>query len=167
MLSRYVGSDARSYGDYLDASTGRMLEAEPGELAVYDVLVAPGRNPGLPLPPGDGRWAAVGMAGGGLMPEATAEDSSDEGGADDAPGAAEPPAEPEPEAAPEPEPAEPFAEPADPDEPPEPAEPEDGAEAPAEPGPDLPSLPGESTGDEPAQDDQAAAEAALNEGVDQ
>lgn len=55
MLFAYLGSDRRSYGDYLDAAAGRMLQASPG--GVYDVQVAPGRVAGLPLPPGDGRWA--------------------------------------------------------------------------------------------------------------
>ena len=58
MLCFYVGGDTRMYPDYLDRFTGRMLEAEPGA-GVYDIDVAPGRNPGLPVPPGDGRWAAV------------------------------------------------------------------------------------------------------------
>jgi hypothetical protein len=55
VLFAYVGSDPRSYADYLNALSGRMLEVQPG--GAYDVHVAPGRNPGLPLPPGDGRWA--------------------------------------------------------------------------------------------------------------
>jgi hypothetical protein len=54
VLFQYLGSDQRQYMDYLDASTSRMLEAEPG--GTYDIQVAPGRDPGLPLPPGDGRW---------------------------------------------------------------------------------------------------------------
>jgi hypothetical protein len=53
-----MGTDARYYGDYVLASTGRMLEAEPGG-GPYDIRVAPGRNPTLPLPPGDGRWHVV------------------------------------------------------------------------------------------------------------
>ena len=58
MLCQYLGTDARSYPDYLNALTGRMLEAKPGT-TVYDIHVAPGRAEGLPLPPGDGRWAAA------------------------------------------------------------------------------------------------------------
>ena len=58
MLCFYIGGDTRMYLDYVDRFTGRMLEAEPG-FGVYDVDVAPGRNPGLPVPPGDGRWAAA------------------------------------------------------------------------------------------------------------
>ncbi len=54
MLFAYLGTDDRSYHDYADAATGRMLEVTRG--GVYDVRVAPGRHPGLPLPPGDGRW---------------------------------------------------------------------------------------------------------------
>ena len=56
MLCVYTGTDSRYYGDYLNRLTGRMLEAEPG-LDLYDIDVAPGRNPTLPVPPGDGRWA--------------------------------------------------------------------------------------------------------------
>ena len=58
MLCFFVGGDTRMYPDYVDRFTGRMLEAEPG-IGVYDIDVAPGRNPGLPVPPGDGRWAAA------------------------------------------------------------------------------------------------------------
>lgn len=58
MLCQYLGQDTRSYPDYKDALTGRMLEAAPGN-TVYDIHVAPGRAGGLPLPPGDGRWAAA------------------------------------------------------------------------------------------------------------
>ena len=46
------------YPDYVLVSTGRMLEPEPGG-GPYDIRVAPGRNPTLPLPPGDGRWHPV------------------------------------------------------------------------------------------------------------
>jgi hypothetical protein len=55
---RYTGTDSRYYGDYVDASTGRMLEPVPGG-GPYEIRVAPGRNPTLPLPPGDGRWHPV------------------------------------------------------------------------------------------------------------
>ena len=48
------------YMDYIDVLTGRTLEAAPGG-GVYDVLVASGQAPGLPLPPGDGRWMAAPM----------------------------------------------------------------------------------------------------------
>lgn len=65
MLCAYTGTDARSYPDYLDAGTSRMLEAVPG--GTYEVAVAPGRAPGLPLPPGDGRWAATGPAAPGPL----------------------------------------------------------------------------------------------------
>ena len=54
MLLAYLGSDDRRYMDYSDARTGRMLEVTPG--GIYDVRVTPGRDDGLPLPPGDGRW---------------------------------------------------------------------------------------------------------------
>ena len=58
MPYRYTGTDSRYYGDYVDASTGRMLEPVPGG-GPYEIRVAPGRNPTLPLPPGDGRWHPV------------------------------------------------------------------------------------------------------------
>ena len=58
MLYVYTGTDSRYYGDYLNRLTGRMLEAEPG-LDLYEIDVAPGRNPTLPVPPGDGRWHAA------------------------------------------------------------------------------------------------------------
>ena len=45
------------YPDYRDAPTGRTLEASPG--GTYDIEVASGQAEGLPLPPGDGRWAPV------------------------------------------------------------------------------------------------------------
>ena len=55
MFCTYTGSDHRMYLDYRDASTGRTLEASPG--GSYDIEVASGQAEGLPLPPGDGRWA--------------------------------------------------------------------------------------------------------------
>ena len=58
MLCTYTGSDSRMYLDYRDASTGRTLEASPGG-GPYDVEVVSGQAPGLPLPPGDGRWEAA------------------------------------------------------------------------------------------------------------
>ena len=86
MLFRYLGADAgRMYLDYVDAATGRMLEPVPD--AVYGIRVAPGRNPGLPLPPGDGRWAAVSddeqaaewlIAAAGALPETAQEPAADE-----------------------------------------------------------------------------------------
>jgi len=54
VLCRYSGADQRHYPDYLDSAAGRTLTADPG--GIYDVAVASGRNPGLLLPPGDGRW---------------------------------------------------------------------------------------------------------------
>ncbi len=59
MLYAYLGGDDRNYQDYIDAATGRMLEVTCG--GVYDVRVAPGRHPGLPLPPGDGRWGPASL----------------------------------------------------------------------------------------------------------
>jgi hypothetical protein len=123
MLCAYVGSDARMYPDYVLASTGRMLEPVPGE-GPYDIKVAPGRNPTLPLPPGDGRWHAVSaedieiadlIAGVEALPEPAAETPEDAAlepepwtpaevppdGAQDEPEA--PGGEPAPEDAPEPE----------------------------------------------------------------
>jgi hypothetical protein len=108
VLCLYVGGDARGYGDYLNAATSRMLEVEPGANAVYDVIHAPGRNPGLPLPPGDGRWIAISA----LEPQAEPRDeTAAEVAPDDAQDAPEAPeGEPAHEDAPEPE--EPAAEPA-------------------------------------------------------
>ena len=57
MFCTYTGSDGRMYPDYRDAPTGRTLEASPG--GTYDIEVASGQAEGLPLPPGDGRWAPV------------------------------------------------------------------------------------------------------------
>jgi hypothetical protein len=51
VLLAYLGSDTRMYLQYADAATGRTLEVTPG--GTYDVRT---RDPGLPLPPGDGRW---------------------------------------------------------------------------------------------------------------
>jgi hypothetical protein len=100
------------YPDYIDASTSRMLEPA-GDAVVYDVHVAPGRNPTLPLPPGDGRWIAVSALEPQVSPEpeppadavpegepeTPAEVSPD--GAESPPEATE--GEPAPEGAPEPE----------------------------------------------------------------
>ena len=64
MLCTYIGGDSRSYPDYLNAATWRMLEVTGG--GVYDVVVAPGRAEGLPLPPGDSRWIPVPAAAVGV-----------------------------------------------------------------------------------------------------
>ena len=124
MLCLYVGGASYSYPDYTDAATGRMLEPSAGGAAVYDVRVAPGRNPTLPLPPGDGRWHPVSaedqaitdlilreirsglisideareLQGFGLEPEPPADVPPD--GAESAPGATE--GQPAPEGVPEP-----------------------------------------------------------------
>ena len=123
MPYRYTGTDSRYYGDYVDASTGRMLEPVPGG-GPYEIRVAPGRNPTLPLPPGDGRWHPVSaedqaitdlilreirsglisideareLQGFGLEPEPPADVPPD--GAESAPGATE--GQPAPEGVPEP-----------------------------------------------------------------
>jgi hypothetical protein len=55
--ARYSGHATALYMDYTDAATGRTLTAEPGQS--YDVAPAPGRSPGLPLLPGDGKWTAI------------------------------------------------------------------------------------------------------------
>ena len=94
MLCLYVGGASYSYPDYTDAATGRMLEPSAGGAAVYDVRVAPGRNPTLPLPPGDGRWIAVSA----LEPQASPEAAEGEPEAPQEPG-------PEDETPPEGEPA--------------------------------------------------------------
>jgi hypothetical protein len=136
VLCTYTGTDTRMYPDYADASTGRALEPLPG--GVYDVRVAPGRNPGLPLPPGDGRWAPVPDDA-----EQIADLIADAEAAGAAPDA-EPEPDPEPAGAPE-EPAELPAEPPEPDT--EPAEPQTPPEPAQDPG-------------APGNDDQAAPEAA-------
>ena len=51
MLLAYLGHEHRLYLQYADAATGRTLEVAPG--GTYDVRP---REPGMPLPPGDGRW---------------------------------------------------------------------------------------------------------------
>ena len=56
MLCTYIGSARHIYMDYVDAATGRTLEAEPGR--TYDIQRAPGRHPGLAAIPGDRRWTA-------------------------------------------------------------------------------------------------------------
>ena len=130
MPYRYTGTDSRYYGDYVDASTGRMLEPVPGG-GPYEIRVAPGRNPTFPLPPGDGRWIAVSaedqaiadlIAGTEALPEPEAETAADAA------------LEPEPETPPDAAEGEP--------------------EAPQEPGPED-ETPPES---EPAQDGQDAPE---------
>jgi len=52
VLFAYTGSDNRSYPDYADRTTGRMLYTAPG--GTYDIR--PASNPDLPMPPNDGRW---------------------------------------------------------------------------------------------------------------
>lgn len=98
------------YPDYVLVSTGRMLEPEPGG-GPYDIRVAPGRNPTLPLPPGDGRWHPVSgedeeiadlIAGAEALPEPEAETAADaalepELPAEGAEGEPEAPQEPGPE----------------------------------------------------------------------
>ena len=89
MLCVFTGSQNLAYPDYLDASTGRMLEAEPGG-GPYDIRVAPGRNPTLPLPPGDGRWIAVSALEPQAPLEAEPETPQEPGPADEAPPEGEP-----------------------------------------------------------------------------
>ena len=62
MLCSYTGTDSRMYMAYRDAGTGQTLKVTPG--GTYNVEVASGQAPGLPLPPGDGRWTAVFAVGG-------------------------------------------------------------------------------------------------------
>jgi hypothetical protein len=69
-----------------------MLEVQPG--GAYDVHVAPGRNPGLPLPPGDGRWAPFAAE----LPEPA---GSDEGAAEPLTGHPGPDVPAEPDSSPE------------------------------------------------------------------
>ena len=90
MLCLYVGGASYSYPDYTDAATGRMLEPSAGGAAVYDVRVAPGRDPTLPLPPGDGRWIAVSALEPQASPEAEPETPQEPGPADEAPPEGEP-----------------------------------------------------------------------------
>ncbi len=51
MPHAYLGSDHRLYLDYADAATGRTLEVAPG--GSYEMCP---REPGMPVPPADGRW---------------------------------------------------------------------------------------------------------------
>ena len=49
---QYTGTGtARSYGDYVDAATGRQLDARPGE--AYEIRATWDK---LPVPPDDGWW---------------------------------------------------------------------------------------------------------------
>lgn len=48
----YLGSETRTYTQWLDASTGRTLVADPGRS--YDMYPAGGLN--LTAPPADGLW---------------------------------------------------------------------------------------------------------------
>ena len=51
MPHAYLGSDDRQYLQYADAATGRTLEVVPG--GTYEMRPF---EPGLPVPPADGRW---------------------------------------------------------------------------------------------------------------
>ena len=53
--AQYKGLFPVTYPDHVDAATGRTLTVVPG--GIYDIRVAPGRNPGLSPVPGDGRWS--------------------------------------------------------------------------------------------------------------
>ena len=91
--AQYNGHFPVTYPDHVDAATGRTLTVEPG--GIYDVRVAPGRNPGLSPVPGDGRWSIPAEQ----VPEDPAdeepqEDLLEEPAGDDAP--EDPPAAPEP-----------------------------------------------------------------------
>ena len=55
--AQYQGHFPVIYPDHVDAATGRTLTVVPG--GIYDVRVAPGRNPGLSPVPGDGRWSVL------------------------------------------------------------------------------------------------------------
>jgi hypothetical protein len=49
---QYTGTGTpRSYGDYVDAATGRQLDAQPGE--AYEIRATWDK---LPVPPADGWW---------------------------------------------------------------------------------------------------------------
>ena len=61
----YTGTGPRSYMDYLDESTGRMLEAKPGEQ--YELHATWDK---LPVPPADGFWEVVEEVGAAEVPEA-------------------------------------------------------------------------------------------------
>lgn len=49
----FLGVTGRSYVQYLDTDTGRMLQAEPG--GTYAMQPVPGAG-NVPVPPGDGLW---------------------------------------------------------------------------------------------------------------
>lgn len=50
----FTGYATRGYPSYADLETGRMLIADPG--GTYQMRAI---NPGLPVPPDDGRWDAL------------------------------------------------------------------------------------------------------------
>ena len=50
---QFTGVTGRSYTQYIDLSTGHMLQTEPG--GSYDMAPAPG-NDTAAVPPGDGLW---------------------------------------------------------------------------------------------------------------
>ena len=50
----YTGTAPRAYMDYVDESTGRMLEAQPG--VQYELHATWDK---LPVPPADGFWEAA------------------------------------------------------------------------------------------------------------
>lgn len=56
MRATYIEVFPVTYLDYFDLNSG-VLSAEPGH--TYEIAVASGRHPDLPLPPGDGRWIVV------------------------------------------------------------------------------------------------------------
>lgn len=53
MAYAYLGATTLIYQDYLDDATGKMLVAEPGGTYSMSAIT------NAPVPPSDGRWAAV------------------------------------------------------------------------------------------------------------
>lgn len=52
----FLGPTGRSYVQYIDEATGRMLQAQPNRS--YDMRPVPGAG-NVPVPPGDGLWGAA------------------------------------------------------------------------------------------------------------
>lgn len=53
MPYQFLGVTGRSYVQYTDEATGRMLQTEPG--GTYTMQPVPGAG-NVPVPPGDGLW---------------------------------------------------------------------------------------------------------------
>lgn len=65
----FTGAGARTYHDYVDVASGRMLTAEPGRQ--YEIRATWDK---LPVPPADGFWEEVRPLA-AVAPEAAAEEA--------------------------------------------------------------------------------------------